>query len=56
MPEVLQAGRELKIREGFNLENKKLNTQLSAKSPLVLLPEAQIEILDMMPRLDIIED
>lgn len=44
------------LRQSFEATNKSLNRHISMRDPLVTIPDENLQILDMMPRLDIIED
>ena len=50
------AKEEQNKRASFLTQNRQLNKHLSEKDPLVTIPDQRIEILDMVPKLDIIED
>ena len=50
------AKHEMILREKFEASNKSINRHISMKDPLVTIPDEKLQILDMMPRLDIIED
>ena len=50
------AREEMNIREGFENKNRVLNRYMSQRNPLIAVPDERVQILDMVPRLDIIED
>ena len=50
------AREELSLRKGFENTNRELNRVLSQRNPLVTVPDDRVQILDMVPRMDIIED
>ena len=43
-------------RRSFEKVNQSLNRSMSSKNALVALPDEKVQILDMWPRVDIIED
>lgn len=47
---------EMAKRADWEEQNLMLNRHVSQKDPLVMVPDDSMQILDMMPRLDIIED
>lgn len=50
------AREEMSHRRSFEKVNQSLNRSMSSKNALVALPDEKVQILDMWPRVDIIED
>ena len=50
------AKKEMSKRKSFEAINLSLNRNMSSKNALVALPDEKVQILDMQPRIDIIED
>ena len=56
-PEVKDSAKEeMTLREGFERKNRLMNKHISTNDPILAVPDRKLEILDMMPRVDIIED